>query len=144
MASAATLLGHLGGQQHRCDHGRLLIADAVFLDEDTTTQGNWIGKYGTLATTSSTAGAAFPPTSPSRRQVSRSIPGPTPRRCDQALEVPPSGTTRIAACWYSATSFTVDVNVASGSYNLELYVLDYAKRAGASRSKLPTQARGLF
>ena len=44
----------------------------------------------------------------------------------QALQVPPSGTSRIAAAWYSATSFTVDVNVATGhSYNLELYFLDY-------------------
>ena len=44
----------------------------------------------------------------------------------KALEVPPSGGSRIAAAWYSATSFTVDVNVAAGhSYNLELYFLDY-------------------
>ena len=45
----------------------------------------------------------------------------------QALEVPPSGATRVAGCWYSATSFTVDVNVGAGTYNLELYVLDYDK-----------------
>ena len=45
----------------------------------------------------------------------------------ESLEVPPSGATRIAACWYSSTSFTVDVNTGTGAYNLELYVLDYDK-----------------
>ena len=47
----------------------------------------------------------------------------------KALEVPPSGTTRVAAVWYSGSSFTIDVNVASGhSYDLELYLLDYDGR----------------
>ena len=50
----------------------------------------------------------------------------------QALEVPPAGASRIAAVWYSATSFTVDVNVATGhSYDLELYFLDYDARGRA-------------
>ena len=45
---------------------------------------------------------------------------------EQALQVPPAGTSRIAAAWYSSTSFTIDVNVAAGhSYDLELYFLDY-------------------
>ena len=47
----------------------------------------------------------------------------------KALEVPPSGTTRVAAVWYSGSSFTIDVNVASGhTYDLELYFLDYDAR----------------
>jgi hypothetical protein len=107
-------------------------ASATFLEQDTTTQGNWIGVYGTdgydiVANPSTTnpndlpAGVTVTPAGES----SYTWTSPNPTGAKQALEVPPSGTTRIAACWYSATSFTVDVNVASGSYNLELYFLDY-------------------
>src|SRR5439155_591183 len=38
-----------------------------------------------------------------------------------------SGTGRIAACWYSFTSFTVDVNLTDGqAHNLALYALDWS------------------
>ena len=36
-----------------------------------------------------------------------------PLSATQALQVPPAGTSRIAAAWYSSTSFTIDVNVAT-------------------------------
>ena len=55
-----------------------------------------------------------------------------PNTATSALEVP-GGASRIASVWYSATSFTVDVDVTNGqSYNLELYVLDYNGGNGRS------------
>jgi hypothetical protein len=109
-----------------------LTASATFLKPDTTTQGNWIGVYGTdgydiVANPSTTnpndlpAGVTVTPAG----QTSYTWANPAPATATRALEVPPSGTTRIAACWYSGTSFTVDVDVSSGSYNLELNFLDY-------------------
>ena len=44
----------------------------------------------------------------------------------QALQNPSSGSSRIAAAWYSSTSFTVDVDLTDGqSHDIELYLLDY-------------------
>ena len=43
-----------------------------------------------------------------------------------ALQPPGGGSNRIAACWYSNTSFTVDVDVTDGQkHGLELYFLDW-------------------
>jgi hypothetical protein len=110
---------------------------ANFLKQDTTTQGNWIGKYGSsgyevISSTNSyiklPAGVTVTPAGES------TYTWPTPANTvTQALEVP-GGASRIAAVWYSSTSFTVDVNVNNGqSYNLELYVLDY--NGGNARSE---------
>ena len=38
----------------------------------------------------------------------------------------PGGSGRIAACWYSASSFTVNVNLTDGQlHDLELYFVDW-------------------
>ena len=68
---------------------------------------------------------------------------PAPATATQALEVPPSGSTRIAATWYSAGSFTVDVDVTdSQSYNLELYVLDYDTTTRAEQIQFTNATTG--
>ena len=73
----------LGGQRQRGDHdhataGANAVLSGLFFDpahdatrprssrQDTTTQGNWIGTYGTQATTSSATRPAVPPMPPSR------------------------------------------------------------------------------
>ena len=104
-----------------------ISASASFVKSDTTTQGNWIGAYGSdgydLAGSSVSSPANATITPAGELVYPYSTPSPSTQ---QALQVPPAGTTRVAAVWYSATSFTVDVNVASGqAYNLELYMLDF-------------------
>ena len=106
-------------------------ATATFISKDTTTKGNWLGTYGSLGydvVGAGSAGIKLPSdvTVTPSGESSYTWANPAPTTATQALEVPPSGSTRIAATWYSATSFTVDVDVTdSQSYNLELYVLDY-------------------
>ncbi len=109
--------------------GVITGATAVFLKEDTTTAGNWIGKYGTSGYDVINSGVNLPAgvTVTAASENSYTWANPAPTTATQALEVPTSGTSRIAACWYSYTNFTVDVNVGTGSYNLELYVVDYDK-----------------
>ena len=99
---------------------------ATFLKQDTTTQGNWIGVYGTdgydIINNPSTsnpnslpAGVTITPTGTTAYTWAN------PSTATAALQVP-GGTSRIAATWYASNSFTVDVNVTNGqSYNLELY-----------------------
>ena len=102
-------------------------ATTTFLGDDSTTQGSWIGVYGSQGynVINATNGVAYP-----------SYAIVTPARYEpftwaantnqvQALQNP-SGSGRIAACWYSGTSFTVDVELTDGlAHNLELYLLDY-------------------
>ena len=107
---------------------------AAFIKKDTTTQGNWIGVYGTQGydvVGSGVSNPTYATITPSGQSLYTWTPAPA-SSATQALEVPPTGASRIAAVWYSATSFTVDVNVATGhSYDLELYFLDYDAKGRA-------------
>ena len=117
-------------------------ATATFLNENATTQGNWVGVYGSQGYNVLGSGAVNPTyatVTPSGQSLyTYATPAPT---VTQALEVPPPGTTRVAAVWYSGSSFTIDVNVASGhTYDLELYFLDYDAR-GRSETVTLTDAK---
>ena len=64
------------------------------------------------------------------------------RELDRPARPPgsPAAPDRIAACWYSTTSFTVDVNLTDGqTHDLELYFLDWdnngPERAGADQRR---------
>jgi hypothetical protein len=105
----------------------VLTASATFTENDVTTQGNWIGSYGSagydvIGNASSIPASVIVVPSPVSTDIWSSS-----TTAKQALQ-DAKGTGRIAACWYSSTSFTVEVDVTNGdSYNLELYVLDYDK-----------------
>ena len=103
-------------------------ATATFHGKDTTTEGSWIGVYGSQGynVINATNGVDYP----SYATVTPA--GNTPytwaanTNLVQALQNP-SGSGRIAACLVCPdTSFTVDVDLTDGqSHNLELYLLDY-------------------
>ena len=60
----------------------------------------------------------------------------------RALQVPGS-TNRVAAVWYSATSFTVDVNLADGqTHDLELYFLDWDSKGRSEQVQLSDAGTG--
>ena len=89
-------------------------------------EGSWIGVYGSQGYNVINSGVSYPSYAtvtpagnhPDTWAASTSVP--------QALQDAPPATSRIAACWYSSTSFTVDVDITDGqSHNLELYLLDY-------------------
>ena len=104
-----------------------LPAAAVFLKQDTATEGNWIGTYG--AQGYELIGNAVD--IPSYATVTASGLG-TDIWSSSATTMPAvedaAGTApgRTAACWNSGTSFTVDVNLTDGqTHDLELYFLDW-------------------
>ena len=103
----------------------------VFVTTDTTTQGNWNGTYG--------AGRL------QHHQRYRELPG---IRASQSAEQPATGKVprltcarcakphadRIAATWYSATSFTINLNLTDGqSHRIALYCVDW-DNAGRSQT----------
>jgi hypothetical protein len=105
-------------------------ATATFNGKDTTTEGSWIGVYGSQGSNviNATNGVHYP--SYATVTPARNTPYTWAAHTNlvQALQNP-SGSGRIAACWYTApgiNSFTVDVNITDGrSHNLELYLLDF-------------------
>lgn len=100
---------------------------ATFVTLDTTTQGNWQGVYGSAGYV-----LAGDPTQqlPATIQVTSSGAAPYTWAAStddaRAPAKPENPGDRIAACWYSFTSFTIDVNITDGqTYQLALYLLDW-------------------
>ena len=92
--------------------------------EDTTTQGNWIGTYGTQGYDV----IGDTPSLPSYATIAASgeltETWATSSTAPQALQNP-GGSGRIEAAWYSATRFTVSLNLTDGKvHDIELYALD--------------------
>ncbi len=99
---------------------------AVFVKADTTTLGNWKGVYGAdgyslvgdVSNYPSYVTAAANGYSVYTWAASTTDP--------RGLQKAASATDRIAACWYSSGSFTIDLNFSgTATYQLALYVIDW-------------------
>ena len=115
---------------------------ASFIKQDTTTQGNWIGTYGSQGYDVIGDAASLPSyaTVTPAGQASYTWAASTtdPRALQDA-----SGSGRIAACWYSASSFTVDVNLTDGqTHDLELYFLDWDTTARGEKVQISNASTG--
>jgi serine/threonine-protein kinase len=110
---------------------------ASFVKVDTTTGGNWTGKYGGqgyLLAPNDLIHSSYPTFNKIPGylivNITSEIPypwvdGTTDTR---ALQKPSGseGTGRIAACWYSSQTFTIDIGVTDGeTHRLAMYVLDW-------------------
>jgi hypothetical protein len=100
-------------------------ATAKFLNQDTTTQGTWINTYGNQGYNVIPDKPSYPSyvtVTPSGQSNCTWASSTTDVR---ALEHA-GGSGRVAATWYSSTSFTVDVNFTDGqTHNMELYFVDW-------------------
>ena len=117
-------------------------ATAVAVKQDTTTRGTWIGTYGASGydivsgPTSLPAGDTVTPTGQSNYTWTTATTDP------RALQVTGSPN-RVAACWYSATSFSVDVNLGDGvAHDLELYLLDWSLSGRAETVQITDATTG--
>jgi hypothetical protein len=116
---------------------------ASLIKTDTTTEGNWIGAYGSQGYDMIENAVSLPSyatVTPSGQSSSTGWPSSTtdPR----ALQTP-SGSSRVAACWYAATSFTVDVNLTDGQvHDLALYFLDWDQEGRSEQVQLTNAATG--
>ena len=100
----------------------------TFVKSDTTTQGNWMGTYGADgyniigATTNNPSYPSYATVTASGYSTYTWSSNTTDPRGLQD----PSGSGRIAAAWYSSTSFTVNVNLTDGqTHDLTIYAVDW-------------------
>ena len=108
-------------------------ASAAFVGLDAATQGNWKGVYGAdgqsiqADATTVPAYAALAPITASTYTWDAS-PTATPALQRQA------GTGRVAATWYDATGYTIDLNLTDGAaHKVSLYALDYDRIGRSER-----------
>ena len=85
---------------------------------------------------------ASPPTPPSPPAGQSTYTWTTTSTDPRALQVPGSSN-RVAAVWYSATSFTVDVNLTDGqTHDLELYFLDWDNKGRGEQVQISDAGDG--
>ena len=115
---------------------------ASFLKEDTTTEGNWINTYGSQGYEvigNATSLPSYATVTPSGQSTYTWASSTTDPRALQDA----GGTGRIAAAWYSTTSFTVDVNTTDGNtHNLELYFVDWDNTGRSETVKISNPSNG--
>ncbi len=115
---------------------------ATFQKQDTATQGSWMGTYG---------GQGYdvidgPSSLPSYATVTPSgannyvwAPSTTDTRALQTS----GGSSRIAATWWTTTSFAVDVNLTDGQvHDLELYFLDWDQQGRTEQVQISNANTG--
>ena len=119
------------------------LSTASFIKTDTTTEGSWIGTYGSQGydvIENAVSLPSYATVTPSGQSSTTGWPSSTtdPRALQTA-----NGSTRIAACWYSTTSFTVNVNLTDGqTHNLALYFLDWDKLGWSEQVQISNAATG--
>ncbi|MGO9463511.1 MAG: hypothetical protein ACLQVF_05025, partial [Isosphaeraceae bacterium] len=117
-------------------------ASAALLKLDSTTEGNWIGAYGSQGYNIVGSGASYP------SYATVSVSGQTYTTWAGSTSDPralqtPGGASRIAACWYSGTSFTVNVNLTDGqAHDIAVYALDWPDYGRSEQIQVSNAATG--
>jgi hypothetical protein len=109
----------------------LPAVQASFVGLDSTTQGSWKGVYGAQGYLMAPNNATYPYSSVPGYAIVN-ISGTTlfvwtgSTADTRALQKPVGGSDRIAACWYSAGAFTLDIGVTDGqTHRIAFYFLDW-------------------
>ena len=117
-------------------------ATASFLEQDATTQGSWIGTYGSQGYDIVSGPSSLPANDTVTPSGQSTYTWTTTSSDPRALQVPGSSN-RVAAVWYSATSFTVDVNLADGqTHDLELYFVDWDNKGRSEQVQISNAGTG--
>ena len=107
-----------------------------------TTEGNWIGTYGVAGLRHRRHSTSLPSYATVTPSGQSSYTWTTTTTDPRALQ-DAGGTNRVAACWYAATSFTVDVNLTDGqTHDLELYFLDWDNKGRIEQVQISNAATG--
>ena len=122
--------------------GNALPATASFVGTDAATQGSWIGTYGAQGYDIVSGPTSLPANDTVTPSGQSTYTWTTTSSDPRALQVPGSSN-RVAAVWYSATSFTVDVNLGDGqAHDLELYFLDWDNKGRGEQVQLSDAGTG--
>src|SRR5262249_46550464 len=100
-------------------------ATATLIRRDTTTQGTWIGTYGTDGYDVAKSGSSYPSYATVNWNGTQSATWAANTSDPRALQKV-TGSGRIAAGWWDSNSFTFYVNILDGqAHELSFYLLDW-------------------
>jgi hypothetical protein len=117
-------------------------ATATFIKADTKTLGSWKGTYGAQGYDIVSGPASLPAGDTVTPSKQSTYTWTTTSTDPRALQVPGSSN-RVAAVWFSSSSFTVDVNLGDGqAHNLELYFVDWDSNSRSEKVQLSDAASG--
>ncbi len=117
-------------------------ASASFIAKNTATEGNWEGVYGSQGYDIVGGAVSIPSYALVTPAGQSSYTWTTTSSDPRALEIPNSSN-RVAAAWYSGTSFTIDVNFIDGqAHDLALYALDWDTAGRAEQVQISTPRPG--
>jgi len=102
-----------------------VAATASFVGLDTTTKGNWRGVYGSDGYSVANNAQSIPSYASFALQNQQNWTWASGTADPRALQTS-EGSSRIAAAWYNASSFSLDVNLTDGNvHQVALYVVDW-------------------
>jgi hypothetical protein len=110
---------------------------ATFLKADTITSGNWKGTYGADGYIVAGDGAQYPGYAVATPSGNDQYIWAASTSEVRALQRPGAATDRIAACWTSETSLSLDVKLADGNlHQVALYLLDWSGYGGGRTERI--------
>ncbi len=117
-------------------------ASATLVKTDSATQGNWIGAYGSQGFNIIGNSSTYPSYATVSVAGQTSTTWASPTTDPGALQTP-GGASRIAACWYSGTSFTVNVNLTDGkAHDIAIYAFDWPDFGRSEQIQVLSAATG--
>ncbi|HZW34270.1 MAG TPA: hypothetical protein VFF52_26340, partial [Isosphaeraceae bacterium] len=117
-------------------------ATATLVGRNTTTQGNWIGTYGTQGYNIIGNAVSYPAYATVTTAGASSWTWAASTTDPRGLETP-GGSGRMIACWYTTTSFTIDVNLTDGqAHDLALYAVDWDNLGRSEQIQLSSATTG--
>jgi len=118
-------------------------AASSFLKSDTTTQGSWGGVYGADGYWDFNGTSALPSYAQVSTAGASNWTWASPTTDPRALQTSPGSSTRLAACDFSGTSFTLDVNLTDGkAHQVALYMLDWDTTGRAQTVQITDASTG--
>ncbi|QEH32853.1 hypothetical protein OJF2_13380 [Aquisphaera giovannonii] len=114
-----------------------------FVGSDAAAQGNWQGTYGADGYSIPKGASAYPSYASVSTSGASLYSWSATTTDARALSVPGSASARLASCWYSPTSFTIDVNLTDGqAHKVSLYLLDWDSTSRSERIQLVDASTG--
>lgn len=101
-------------------------ANASYVKTDTTTLGHWSGVYGSNGYSVFNSGSSLPSYAQLTATGAQTYTWAQNTTDPRALQTAPNASSQIAACDFSLTSFSLDVNLTDGkTHQVALYLVDY-------------------
>ncbi len=116
---------------------------AAYITKDTTTQGNWIGPYGSQGYNVVGGASSYPAYAVVQTSGASTTTWASPTNDPRGLQKPGGGGSRVAAAWSSATTMTISIGLTDDqAHDITLYAVDWDSQGRSEKIQLTNSATG--